>query len=136
MDEHLTHGSCLCGKVTYEVRGAPLFFQYCHCSRCRKTSGSAHAANMLVPAAQFKWTAGAELVRCFQDPKAERFCLGFCSECGSKMPWVTRNGKFVLVPCGGLDEDPGVRPDKNIFVGSAAPWYLEVSSLPKFDEGA
>ena len=51
-------GSCLCGSVTFEVQGPPSAFRYCHCSRCRKASGSAHAANMLVPETQFRWLAG------------------------------------------------------------------------------
>ena len=41
-DEVLT-GSCLCGAVSYEVRGPFTRFGHCHCSRCRKASGSAHS---------------------------------------------------------------------------------------------
>ena len=42
-------GSCLCGGVVYEIDPPFKIFQYCHCSRCRKFTGSAHAANLFVP---------------------------------------------------------------------------------------
>ena len=49
------HGSCMCGKVAFSVEEPFAAFQYCHCSRCRKKTGSAHAANAFVPAAQLTW---------------------------------------------------------------------------------
>ncbi len=51
-------GSCLCGSVKFEVTPPFAAFRYCHCSRCQKASGSAHAANAFLPATQFKWLAG------------------------------------------------------------------------------
>src|SRR5436190_652026 len=42
-------GSCLCGAVRYVVTGEPLLARYCHCSRCRKARGAAHAANVVMP---------------------------------------------------------------------------------------
>ena len=35
-------GSCLCGKVTFEIEGNFEQFFLCHCERCRKDTGSAH----------------------------------------------------------------------------------------------
>jgi hypothetical protein len=32
-------GSCLCGKVKFEISGEPSSLSYCHCSRCRKAAG-------------------------------------------------------------------------------------------------
>ena len=42
----MIEGKCLCGNVRYRITGPILNFQYCHCSRCRKFTGSAHAANV------------------------------------------------------------------------------------------
>jgi len=111
-----------------------MFFQYCHCSRCRKISGSAHAANIFLKVEQFEWTGGENLVRQFELPEAKYFCSGFCSVCGSRMPWISRNGQFVLVPAGTLDQDPRAKPERNIFWGSRAPWYVEAPLLPTFEE--
>ena len=62
MVESTLKGSCLCGGVAYEMSPPFIFFHHCHCSRCRKSSGSAYGANILVKAAQFRWTRGEELV--------------------------------------------------------------------------
>lgn len=128
-------GSCLCGEVSFEVEHPFLFFQYCHCSRCRKSSGAAHGANILVKRGQFQWVTGEESVRRYELPTAEYFCTGFCTNCGSAMPWLSRTGKYFLVPAGTLDEDPGVRPERNIYWSSRAPWSVDISGLPTFDEG-
>ena len=36
-------GSCLCGEVAFEVEGPFDSFLNCHCSRCRKATGTARA---------------------------------------------------------------------------------------------
>src|SRR5262249_33599260 len=43
-------GSCLCGGVTFVVEGEPLRVQNCHCQRCRKARGTAHASNLFTTA--------------------------------------------------------------------------------------
>ena len=135
MDPSPVNGSCLCGQVTFTVTRPFLFFQYCHCSRCQKISGSAHAANIFVKVEQFQWTSGQELVNRYELPTAKHYCSAFCTVCGSRMPWESRNGRYVLVPAGTLDEDPEGRPERNVFWASRAPWYVDVSTVPTFDEG-
>ena len=45
MDSNPTTGKCLCGVVQFRISGEFESFFLCHCSRCRKDSGSAHSAN-------------------------------------------------------------------------------------------
>lgn len=134
MAEKIIKGSCLCGAVNYQIRAPFLFYKYCHCSRCRKTSGTAYGANILLVAEQFEWTKGMEFIKRFELASAKHFCSGFCSNCGSTMPWQTKNEKYYLVPTGTLDDDPGCRPQNNVFWGSRAPWHCDVADLPKCDE--
>ncbi len=135
MEDIRYKGSCLCRAVAYEIRPPFLFFHYCHCSRCRKNTGSAHSANIFLKVDQFQWTRGEDLVRRYVLPEAEHLCTGFCATCGSSLPWLSRNGRYVLVPAGGLDDAPAERPERNIYWKYHAPWYEDVSSLPKIDEG-
>ncbi|MCA9521052.1 MAG: GFA family protein [Myxococcales bacterium] len=128
-----TDGSCVCGQVRFRIAPPYRAFQYCHCSRCRKTSGSAHASNIFVPVEQFAWLAGQEQVRRHELQTARYYCTGFCAECGSRLPWVTRNGKLMIVPAGALDADPGERPSRNVHFASRAPWYTSCADLPTFD---
>lgn len=119
--------------MSYELSGHLGVFQYCHCSRCRKFTGSAHAANLLVAPEQFKWLQGEEYVGRFEPEDTKHFATSFCKRCGSSLPWLGKSKKAVVVPAGTLDADPGIRPFQNIFWGSKAAWYKEVSELVKHE---
>jgi len=134
MSEKQVDGSCLCKKVSYRLTGNMGVFQYCHCSRCRKFTGSAHAANLFVSPEQFNWLSGEELVGRYDPVDTKYFATCFCKNCGSSLPWLSKSGKVVIIPAGTLDEDPDIRPTLNIFCGSKAAWYTHVSALPAHDE--
>lgn len=128
------HGSCLCGAVTFAVRGAPARWFQCHCSRCRRGRGAAHGSNTFYPSAQFEWLTGRELIRSYKPPEAERFAISFCTRCGGGAPVERENVPFVLVPAALLDADPGTRPQAHIHVASKATWYTLSDGLPQFAE--
>jgi hypothetical protein len=128
MDESIG-GSCVCGAVAFRLEGPFRGFQYCHCSRCRKKTGSSHVANIFVPVDQFSWERGKDKVRRFELPTAKYWSTAFCEDCGSAMPWPTRNGKAMVVAAGALDDDPGIRPKFSVHYESRAPWYVHVSDL-------
>ena len=129
-----SRGSCVCGAVRFEIDAPFLGFQYCHCSRCRKQSGSAHSANLFVPVAQLRWTEGQGHVRRFELPDAKYWCTAFCDRCGSTLPWLTKTGKAYVVGAGALDDDIESRPGMSIFFASKAPWYVHASELEAHDE--
>ena len=116
-------GSCLCGKVCYEISPPFKVFQYCHCSRCRKFTGSVGAPNLFVPPSQFRWLQGEKHVGRFEYADAKYFATCFCKNCGSSLPWEVQGGKNIVVPVGTLDDDPGIEPQQNIFWGSKAKWF-------------
>lgn len=134
MSDKVYKGSCLCGDVAYQFSGTALVFQYCHCSRCRKISGSAHASNIIIKPEQFQWTKGEPLVGRYELAQAKHFATSFCKNCGSALPWQTQSAKAVIVPAGTLDEDPEVRPGHNIYYADKAPWYDDPDKLLKYDE--
>lgn len=135
MDSTSTRGSCVCQAVKFELTGAFRFFRYCHCHRCRKRSGSAHAANVLVMKDQLTWTAGESEVQTFELETAASWGNAFCRCCGSGLPWLTRNGRAYVAPAGSFDDAPSQRPTENIFFESRAPWYENPADLTVFDEG-
>lgn len=130
------HGSCLCGTVRYEV--SPPFdkFLYCHCSRCRKATGTAHAANVVVKPEAFRWEAGEDNVVRYDLSSARSFATAFCKTCGSPMPHLTRSGLRVIVPAGTFDEALGAKPDIHAYWGSRADWYEGDPDLAKVEEAA
>ena len=126
-------GSCLCGSVAYEITGTLMAFYHCHCSRCRKSSGTGHASNILLRPGTVRWTAGESLLRRYKVPEAKRFATVFCRHCGSTMPRIAPDQSVAVVPAGSLDEDPGVLPEARIMSGSRAAWSCDDSALPCFD---
>lgn len=133
IENNLISGSCLCGAVSYQFSEPIKVFQYCHCSRCQKVTGSAHASNILVDPKQFRWLSGEDSIGWFEIPDAKYFATSFCKTCGSSLPWQTQTGKVVVIPAGTLNEDPDVRPRHNIHFSSKAPWYEEAADLIKYD---
>ena len=132
-------GSCLCGGVTFEFDRMTGPFELCHCSRCRKVSGSAFMAGVAAPRSAFHLLTGLELIQIYEAPivkapPAYRSC--FCARCGSPVPDPSGTSAFIEIAAGLLDDDPGVRPDKHIFIEKKAPWYTIADSLPQLDENA
>jgi hypothetical protein len=134
MSENKVNGSCFCKNVSYEISGNMGIFQYCHCSRCRKVTGSAHAANLFVAPDDFRWLSGEENVGRYDPPETKYFATSFCKNCGSSLPWLSKSGQVVIVPAGSLDGDPGIRPTQNIHCGSRSTWYTDASSLPEHED--
>ena len=125
-------GSCLCGEVRFEIEGKVTQIGMCHCSKCRKVSGVASNAELMVGKDGLAWTSGEELVRRYQMPSGWR--TWFCGSCGSPLPKLHPSGGAYWVPAGLLDDDPGVRVAGHIFVGSKAPWDEIAGDAPQFEE--
>ena len=122
MPETTLKGSCLCGAVKYEATGEPARFYHCHCSRCRKASGTGHASNLLIKPGAIKWIRGEELIKSYKVPEAKRFTNCFCSVCGGRVPRYVKETDFIVIPAGSLDSDPTIRPQARIFWDSRASW--------------
>ena len=124
-------GSCLCGGVRFEAERVSEF-ELCHCSRCRKASGSASIAWLIAAEGDLRFVGGEELVRVYEAPIVEAppaYTIGFCARCGSSLP--ARMGGVWGIPAGSLDDDPGVRPEKHIYVEFKAPWDTIEGELPQ-----
>jgi hypothetical protein len=128
----MVKGSCLCGGVAFEMTGTPYRVTHCHCSRCRKVRGTANATNVLVPLDGIRYVRGEDLLTTFKPPDAKTFMHVFCRVCGSSMPRLDEGRSIAIVPMGSFDDDPGVRPERHIFVDSRAPWDEITDTLPQF----
>ena len=126
-------GGCLCGKVRFSVTGPFDRFYFCYCQRCRKATGSAHAANIFTTPDRIKWLSGENATVRYELPQADRFCKVFCTECGSAVPCVSRDGKILIIPAGTLEHDPDIRPQAGIFWQDRAAWYEHGLSARRYD---
>lgn len=130
MSEVTLKGSCLCGAVRYEVSGELTRFYHCHCSRCRKATGTGHASNLFIQPGMLTWQSGEEHVRAFKLPEANRFTNSFCTTCGSRVPRQPKDTDIVMVPAGSLDDEVPIKPQARIFAESRANWSCDGDGLP------
>jgi hypothetical protein len=131
----MIYGHCLCGGVQFKVTADLGFVDHCHCSQCRRASGSAFATNAPVPRDALRFTAGEELVREFESSLGK--FRSFCSNCGSPI-YSRRDAKpdILRMRLGLLDGAPRRGGHAHIWVGSMAPWYKITDDLPQFAEDA
>ena len=126
----MVQGSCLCGGIQFEASEVPLI-ALCHCSMCRKATGSAFEAGAPIPAEAFRLTKGADLIQTYESSPGNH--RAFCRVCGSPAPSRSPDGKLYYAHAGCFLDDPGVKPALHMFTGSKAAWWEIEDELPKFE---
>ncbi|MCC1495330.1 GFA family protein [Alcanivorax sp. 1008] len=125
-------GSCLCGAVSFVVKGEFDSFYLCHCRHCQKDTGSAHAANLFSRSAKLVWQSGEDAVTSFT-LRGTRHSKSFCKLCGSALPG-TQIADLLVVPAGCLDTEITMLPTAHIFLSSKAVWEEGLGEVTKFEE--
>jgi hypothetical protein len=114
------NGTCLCGSVSFALTHPPEKLYQCHCSLCRKQSGSAANAAALVLSEHLSWVSGKELVSTYVKPTG--FRSDFCSRCGSPVPNDIRGTLYVWVPAGLLEDTRKMQVAVHLSLASKASW--------------
>lgn len=128
---HLLTGRCFCGKVRYEVEDAFDYALHCHCSKCRRETGSAFKTLGGIASRHHKLTEGAGKLLTVGDPAGIHDI--HCGACGSPLWSVLDQGEKLHVMYGTLTDTPTCRPSMHIFVGSKAEWFTITDDLPQHD---
>ncbi len=119
----MLRGSCLCGAVSFEIDGRISDIYQCHCSFCRKATGSSGISVFLSSGTAFSWQSGENSVQLYKTASGYRSV--FCNTCGSRLPDPNPDESTFWVPAGLVDEpDLGVKVGAHIYVGSKATWDL------------
>jgi hypothetical protein len=129
-------GRCLCGAVTYEVRGPLRDVLVCHCVECRRWNGHASACTaarredlVLTEQRGLRWVQSPD-----SDAGARR---GFCGECGSSLFWDAPRRETISIAAGTLDQPTGLRVAAHWFVSQAADYApVPDDGLPRHDRSA
>ena len=132
-DAAVLTGSCLCGRIAYEVDTEPGPFIHCHCRTCRKSHGSAFSTVMAVPRQAFRWTKGEELLASFESSPGK--FRRFCCRCGSHL-FAERTGQpTVMLRLGCLDTPIVDRARAHIWRSEGASWFDPKDHIPELPEG-
>jgi hypothetical protein len=128
---NVLRGECECRATQYEVQDEFVYAANCHCSRCRAGTGTAFKAFAGIEREKLAVTQGADNLLLWGDDMGNHTR---CGTCGSLLFSVVRDGEYVHVAMGSLQDDPTIRPAGHIFVGSKAPWFEITDDLPQADE--
>ena len=114
-------GECNCGAVQFEIDADLADVFVCHCSICRRSTGSNGIAVVLVRRDQFRWVRGEEHIAMWKKPNT-KWETWFCRVCGSPVPGDNDATK-MFVPAGTLTEGgDALRVAHHVWVGSKAVW--------------
>ena len=114
-------GECNCGTVAFEVTSTILDVFVCHCSICRRSTGSNGIAVVVISNKGFRWVRGEELIKTWHKPEHD-WQTSFCQNCGSTLPGVNDESR-MYVPAGLITEgDENLKVAHHIWVDSKATW--------------
>ena len=134
-------GSCLCGKVKFSINKDIQTMYHCHCSLCRKQSGTGANSATLVNETLFEWVSGIDSIGTFR--KGSGFTSCFFISCGSLVPNKVGNSSFIWIPLGLLDETPIIKKRLGFCINSKSNWapviqldqeYLELPSWSELED--
>lgn len=124
-------GTCLCGAVRYEVPDEFHAAFNCHCSRCRRATGSAFKPMAAIVFDKIRLVQGQDELLVYGEPPGSHDM--HCRHCGSFLySYIAENGNGH-VAMGTMVDTPSIRPQFHMFVGSKAPWFEITDGLPQFE---
>ena len=114
-------GGCSCGAVRFTLEGA-LWVAACHCSACKKRTGSAFGISIVVDDRMVVAATGATrtFIRTGESGKPVHY--EFCPECGTTVRWrVELIGNRYVYAAGTLDDPFAIEVVAEMYTAQALP---------------
>lgn len=124
-------GRCSCGKIQYELSGAPQWVAICHCRDCQRSAGAPMVVWAIFPEADVKVKTGA--------PKtinsSSAAMRSFCPDCGTGLFY--RNSEnlpgLVDVQVATLDDPNAFPPTVQVQTAERQSWIPHLATLEAFE---
>jgi len=124
-------GHCLCGAITFEARGEPLWVAHCHCHSCRRSTGAPVTTFVGYAQSQFNTTSGRRKTY-NSSPGVRR---SFCSDCGTPLcyeaDWCPGEIHLYIST---LDAPERFVPNLHVHVADQIPWLKLHDDLPRYTD--
>lgn len=125
-------GGCLCGAVRYVIRAEPRPGVVCHCTHCRKQSGSLFSFNLVVRETDYE-QQGETKVYVDSGDSGQPVHRHFCGRCGSPVfVKIAAAPRHVVIKAGSLDDIGGLKANTEIYCDHAADWIAPVAGATRF----
>jgi hypothetical protein len=125
-------GECHCGHVTFEAEIDPQAVSICHCTDCQSLTGSPFRVTVICSGEQIRIQSGSPKIYAKTGDNGRKRLQHFCADCGS--PLFT-SGEGVQtddwgIRWGSIRQRDRLKPVRQIWCRSAAPWIKDVQGLP------
>jgi hypothetical protein len=123
-------GQCHCGRVSYQADIDPERVSICHCTDCQHLTGSPYRVTVLCSASQVRVSGTPKIYAKSGDNGRTRF-QHFCPECGSPLFTSGESERDDWgIRWGSIRQRDRLKPARQIWCRSAAPWIDAVAQLP------
>lgn len=138
MGENSNHisGNCVCGDISYEIDGDPMFTAQCCCSDCQKTSGADHMTLAFFREDQVK-TNGTTASYAVTADSGNTMTRHFCPKCGGRL-FGTNSARpgIIAITTGSMNNVDGIKPGVAVFTSGKRPWDVLNSDMIQHEKGA
>jgi len=116
-------GGCACGAIRFECTSESILSVLCHCRDCQRSTGSAYAAELVVPESAFSFVRGTPRQFAVMGDSGNTVQRGFCPDCGSPLV-ASSSGRpqFLAIQAASLDDPTLFHPTHHVYTSSAQPW--------------
>lgn len=124
-------GQCHCGHIAYEADIDPQRVSICHCTDCQALTGSPYRVTVLCDAQEVRLTRGTPRIYAKTGDNGRTRFQHFCDDCGAPLFTSGEGGALDWgIRWGSIRQRGELRPARQIWCRSAAPWITELADLP------
>jgi hypothetical protein len=125
------NGQCHCGRVTYSAEIDPGKVLICHCTDCQQLSGSPYRVTVICSGDRISMTGGPAKIYVKTGDNGRTRFQHFCGDCGSPLFTSGEGGPDDWgIRWGSIRQRDSLKPSRQIWCRSAAPWINDLQSLP------
>jgi hypothetical protein len=135
MTDCFARGGCICGKVRYRLKRAPIFVHCCHCKWCQRETGSAFVLNAMIETGEIEREGIAPETVLTPSESGSGQKVMRCPSCRVAIwsHYATLDMKLAFVRVGTLDDPSLCPPDVHIFTGSKQCWMIIPEGSEQFE---
>jgi hypothetical protein len=127
-------GGCLCGAVRYRAVGEPAVAGVCHCTYCKRRTGSAFGVGAYFAEAAVEITGVLKTYEYRSDESNRWLKTEFCPNCGTTVTWSGEALPGVPGIAAGTFGDPNwIKPAIHAWTRSALHWVVFPSDVSKLE---
>ncbi|KAL2784915.1 Mss4-like protein [Aspergillus keveii] len=142
----MVHGSCYCGAIRIEYPGEPLKTALCHCTDCRKITGSVFTYNFVALRSDLHVSGSGTPKEVSKTADSGNRLVNYhCADCGTPLyGWkilvgadgVSQKDEIVILRAGIFDDEEFLnrhQPDLEVYVKKRLEWVTKFENAEQYE---